>query len=95
MGGYKLSPGAESDLYRIWTYGVERWGVEAADRYYEALFERFEDIAASPKKYPNVDDIRPGYRRSVCGRDSIYYQIAEATVEIMAVIGRQDLERWL
>ena len=50
-GSYKLSPEAENDLYRIWLYGVERWGVDAADRYYAAFFERFEVIAANPRQY--------------------------------------------
>jgi toxin ParE1/3/4 len=45
--------------------------------------------------YPAVDDISEGYRRSVCGVDSIYYRIEGETVEIMAIIGRQDLEEWL
>jgi toxin ParE1/3/4 len=45
--------------------------------------------------YPAVDDIREGYRRSVCGVDSIYYRIEGETVEIMAIIGRQDVEEWL
>jgi toxin ParE1/3/4 len=31
----------------------------------------------------------------VCGVDSIYYRIEGETVEIMAIIGRQDLEEWL
>jgi len=34
---------------------------------------------------------KKGYRRCVCGVDSIYYRIENGTVEIMAIIGRQDL----
>jgi len=45
--------------------------------------------------YPTVDDIREGYRRSVCGTDSIYYRIEVQTIEIMAVIGQQDVDEWL
>jgi toxin ParE1/3/4 len=95
MGGYRLAPEAEADLYRIWLYGLEQWGMVEADRYYAAFFERFEEIAANPLMYPLVDDIREGYRRSVCGRDSIYYRIEGEMVEIIAIIGQQDLERWL
>ncbi|EDZ65316.1 hypothetical protein NOC27_1994 [Nitrosococcus oceani AFC27] len=42
-----------------------------------------------------MDELRAGYRRSVCGSDSVYYRIVGETVEIMAIIGRQDLEAWL
>jgi toxin ParE1/3/4 len=95
MAGYRLSPAAEADLYRIWLYGVEQWGVLEADRYYAALFQRFDQIAANPLQYPAVDDVREGYRRSVHGRDSIYYRCEGDLVEIMAIIGQQDLNEWL
>ena len=94
-GSYKLSPEAESDLYRIWLYGCQRWGADAADRYYAAFFERFEAIAANPQHYSSVDEIQKGYRRSVFGRDSVYYRVVGDEVEVMAIIGQQDLEAWL
>ena len=59
------------------------------------LIERFDKLAEQPLLYPTVDDIREGYRRSVCGTDSIYYRIEGQTVEIMAVIGQQDVDEWL
>ncbi|PHS63107.1 MAG: hypothetical protein COB09_12815 [Thalassobium sp.] len=30
MISYKLSPQAEDDLYLIWLYGLNNWGIEAA-----------------------------------------------------------------
>ena len=95
MGSYRVSKNAEDDLYRIWLYGLEKWGVAEADRYIEALYRRFSELAEQPFLYPAVDDIREGYRRSVCGCDSIFYRIDGEDVEIMAVIGQQDLEQWL
>jgi toxin ParE1/3/4 len=44
--------------------------------------------------YP-ATDIREGYRRSVCGSESVYYRIVGETVEIMAIIGRQEVDDWL
>ena len=78
------------DLARIYWRGVEEFGELQADRYYEALFQRFDDIAEAPYKYPSVDHIREGYRRSVCGVDSIYYRLNGELTEIMRVLGRQD-----
>jgi toxin ParE1/3/4 len=45
--------------------------------------------------YQTVDDIREGYRRSVCGVDSIYYRIVGDTVEIMCILGQQDVDEWI
>ncbi|GJL83072.1 MAG: hypothetical protein DHS20C01_27060 [marine bacterium B5-7] len=59
------------------------------------MFERFEQLAEKPLLYQAVDEYRKGYRRSVCGVDSIYYRIDGDTVEIMAIIGRQDADEWL
>jgi hypothetical protein len=32
---------------------------------------------------------------SVCGVDNTYYRVSGKSVEIMAVIGQQDLDEWL
>jgi toxin ParE1/3/4 len=95
MATYRLSENAREDLHRIYRRGLRAYGEAQADEYYNALFDRFEEIAEQPFLYPAVDDIREGYRRSVCGVDSIYYRIEGGTVEIMAIIGRQDVEEWL
>ena len=95
MATYRLSENAREDLRRIYRRGLREYGEARADEYYNALFDRFDQIAERPFLYPAVDDIREGYRRSVCGVDSIYYRIEGETVEIMAIIGRQDVEEWL
>lgn len=95
MADYRLSPNAECDLERIWFYGLDTWGLDAANEYIKGLYERFQQIADEPRRYPAVENIRAGYRRSVFKGDSIYYRINADDVEIMAVIGQQDLKSWL
>ena len=95
MANYRISETAKADLRRIYRRGVRQHGESQADRYYDAFFERFELLAEQPYLYQAVDDIREGYRRSVCGVDSIYYRVDGDTVEIMSIIGQQDLEDWL
>ncbi len=92
MGNYRLSEEAKADLIRIYQRGVSEYGEEQADKYFSAFFDRFEQIAANPYLYQSVDFIRQGYRRSVCGVDSIYYRIEGDTVEIMSILGRQDTD---
>ncbi len=96
MAAYRLTQTAKDDLRRIYFYGWEQWGEAAADRYHDALFDRFEEIAERPHSYPAVDDLREGYRRSVCGVDSIYYRVGDdGVIEIMTILGSQDTDEIL
>ncbi len=90
MGTYKLNHDAEDDLKRLYRHGVLEFGVEQADRYFDTLFERFDQLVAEPQLYRAVDEISPGYRRSVCRAHSIYYRMNQDTVEIMRVLGREN-----
>ncbi len=88
---YKLSNVAKQDLIRIHQFGVKNFGESQADKYFEAFFVNFELIAERPLAFESVDYIKQGYRRCVCGVDSIYFRINGEIVEIMAIVGRQDL----
>lgn len=88
---YKLSNDAKMDLARIYWRGVDEFGEQQAERYYDALIQRFGEIVEAPYKYQAVDHIREGYRRSVCGVDSIYYRMDGEIPEIMRILGRQDI----
>jgi toxin ParE1/3/4 len=92
MASYRISEDAKADLIRIYRHGVREYGDVLADQYYDAFFDRFEELAEQPYLYQAVDEIREGYRRSVCGVDSIYYRVEGDTVEIMAILGQQDLD---
>lgn len=91
MAEYRLSNAAKEDLICIHHYGVEKSGITQADKYFDFFFEYFDIIAQRPFAFESVDYIKKDYRRCVCGSDSIYYKINVGIVEIMAIIGRQDL----
>ncbi|NIJ46601.1 toxin ParE1/3/4 [Wenyingzhuangia heitensis] len=92
MVKYKLSNIAKEDLVRIHHYGVKNFGMVRADKYFDSFFEHFEIIAESPYSFESVNFLKKDYRRCVCGSDSIYYRINNnEIVEIMAIIGKQDL----
>lgn len=95
MTDYSLSNAAKDDLIRIHRYGVKKFGMAQADKYFESFFEYFNIIAQRPYSFESVDFIKEGYRRCVCGSDSIYYKINDNIVEIMAIIGKQDLNNIL
>jgi len=91
MAKYKLSNVAKEDLIRIHHHGVKKFGVIQADKYFESFFDYFE----RPFSFESVDYIKEGYRRCPCGSDSIYYKVNANIVEIMSIIGRQDLKKIL
>jgi len=95
MAKYRLSDSAKEDLIRIHHYGIKKFGETQADKYYDSFFEYFDIITKRPFSFKSVDFIKKGYRRCVCGSDSIYYKINNDIVEIMAIIGRQDLNNVL
>ena len=95
MPKYYLSKLAEEDLTEIARYGDENFGVIQSDKYRDQLKQRFLVIAEKPKLFPAVDHIRIGYRRSVIGSHTIYYRIANDGVEIVRVLGRQDISKVL
>lgn len=91
MSNYKLSNVAKEDLIKIHQYGVKKFGITQADKYFERFFKYFDLISEQPFTFEAVDFIKPDYRRCVCGSDSIYFRIENNMVEIMTIIGRQDI----
>jgi len=92
MTNYKLTNDAKEDLIRIHQFGVQKFGTKQADTYFHAFFQCFEGIAENPFQFESVDHIKAGYRRCVCGADSIYFRVIKGKVEIISIIGRQQVE---
>ena len=95
MAEYRLSNAAKEDLIRIHHFGVKKFGITQADKYFDTFFDYFEIIAERPFAFESVDYIKAGYRRCPCGSDTIYYRINDNMVEIMAIVGMQDLKNML
>jgi toxin ParE1/3/4 len=91
MYTYILSNVTKEDLIRIYQYGEQRFGINQAEIYFDTFFTHFEIIVKNPFLFEAVDFIKPGYRRCVCGVDTIYFKINSEVIEIMTIIGRQEL----
>jgi toxin ParE1/3/4 len=92
---YRLTTAAEQDLLLISLYGLQQFGPQQARVYHTRLVNRFEELAKTPDLYQPVEHIRKGYRRSVCGAHSIYYRVHENKIEIVRILGAQELGRSL
>lgn len=95
MAEYRLSNAAKEDLIRIHHYGVKKLGIAQADKYFYNFFDYFEMIAEMPFAFESVDYIKEEYKRCPCGSDTIYYRINGNMVEVMAIVGMQDIENML
>lgn len=95
MARYRLSHSADQDFFEIYIYGAQTFGVKQAEAYVAGMQVRFQDIADTPRLYPAVDSIRPGYRRSVYGVHAIYYLEDSAGVLIVRILRGQDLYKAL
>ena len=95
MAKYRLSNEAKNDLIRIHHYGVKKFGMTQADKYFESFFEYFDIIAERPYSFESVEYIKNEYRRCVCESDSIFFKINKDIVDIMAIVGSQNLNEKL
>lgn len=90
MYKYHLSYEAEDDIVRIFEYGLRKFGLQQANRYYDMLFDCFTKIASNPFMFPVVIKYKDVERFCVCGVDTIYFNIDGNEIEIITIIGRQD-----
>lgn len=90
MGNYFLTREAKDDLWRIYEFSVYKFGVPQAEKYFNMMHDCFEKIASNPYMFPVNIRYRDVERSCVCGVDTIYYNIKNDEVEIIAIIGRQD-----
>ena len=90
MFDYFLTREAKEDLWRIYEFGVHRFGEAQADKYISMLHDCFDKITSNPFLFPVVSSYKNVERYCVCGVDTIYYNIKADTIEIITIIGRQD-----
>lgn len=88
---YTIVPEALGDLENIWTYGVEMWSVDQADRYLDELADAFDRIAQSPRIFRERLEFVPPVRISPHRSHLIVYTEVDGEVTILRVLGgRQD-----
>ncbi len=51
MTDYFLSESAKADLKSIYRFGVERFGEQQAERYFDGLIASFSEIAKNPLQF--------------------------------------------
>lgn len=92
MPNYKLviTKEADKDLNHIYVDGFKRWGEAQADEYYSGLLDHFDMLCENPYLYQAINEIREDYRRSICGKHSIFYRLIDDAVEIVGLIKHEN-----
>jgi toxin ParE1/3/4 len=89
-----LSELAESDLAGIWAF-VAQDDRGAADRLIEAVQEKFQMLAATPKAGRKRPELGPSIRSLAVGSYVIFYREGRSTVEVARVLhGRRDIRQF-
>ena len=92
MAVYRLTAKAVRDIDGIYEYRFLNFGLGQSRIYLSGLHDRLSDIAEHPLQWPSVNEFREGYRRSVYISHSIYYRTINDDVEIIRVLGQQDID---
>lgn len=91
---YRISKKAIEDLEDIWTYTLNKWSIEQADRYYNLIINEIEFVARNFMTGKSMDHIKPGYRASIVKSHLIFYRKSQdKQVEIIRILHqRMDIE---
>ena len=93
---YEITKKARNELIGIWEYTLQNWSHQQADKYYQILIEKIEEIAKRPHIGRNYDRVEIGLKGVAVKSHIIFYQIKDNTVEIVRVLHqRMDLENRL
>jgi toxin ParE1/3/4 len=92
-----ISAKALSDLEEIWTYTLNKWSREQADRYFSLLIDEIEFIQSNGYASKSAEYIRPGYRVSFVKSHVIFYKIINLEkLEIIRILHQSvNIDKWL
>ena len=90
MSFYRIARAAQLDLDEIWCY-IGSFDVRAADRWLDAVEQRFKILATHPNAGQARPDLAPDLRFLPVGNYLIFHRPIENGVEIVRVIhGSRD-----
>jgi toxin ParE1/3/4 len=94
MPNYQLTNKAVDDLTDIWEYTLGKWSEQQADRYYNLLISRCQEIANNPELGKNYQGITIDLFGLKMERHILFYRKRiNQPIEITRILhGRMDLK---
>jgi toxin ParE1/3/4 len=72
-----FSPASEADIGGIWDYSANRWGLDQADSYVDAIRDACYALAKGTKR-GRPAEVLPGFQKHLCGSHVIYFWILQS-----------------
>ena len=95
MKAIAFSPAAEADIDGIWDYSADRWGLDQADSYVDAIRDACYALAKGTK-HGRPAEVLPDFQKYLCGSHVIYFLDYPDHLDVIRVLHqRQDAKRHL
>ena len=91
MSTVQFSRRAETDLFEIGSYTLQRWGAAQTRRYLDELETCCQRLADSPAVGRRCDDIRPGLRRMEQGSHVVFYRERKDGILVSRILHQRML----
>ncbi len=90
---YHISEEALQDIRKIWSYTVETWSEEQAERYFNLIIDEIEYLCTAPEDGKSMEHIKPGYRCSKVKLHLIFYKIEGDILKVIRILHQMmDIE---
>ena len=83
----RLTKAADADLTPIAEYTIERYGLKQARAYADGLFKALALLTENPQLGSDQGQVRANTRRLVHESHRIYYEVGEAQVLVLRILG--------
>jgi toxin ParE1/3/4 len=95
MAKYELTNKAVEDLADIWEYTLHKWSEKQADKYYNQVLQRCQDIADKPDLGKNYNGITKDLFGLKINKHIIFYRKrTDQPLEVTRVLhGQMDLKK--
>jgi toxin ParE1/3/4 len=91
---YRISSKAQADLINIWKFTFDSWSIDQADRCYNLIIDKIQEICEKPDIGRRYDDVRKNYWGVNVKSHIIFYKISEEEIiEVIRILHqRMDLQ---
>ncbi|PZR93921.1 MAG: type II toxin-antitoxin system RelE/ParE family toxin [Hyphomicrobiales bacterium] len=93
MNSYRLADRADRDIFNIFLYGMENFGLAQAEKYRDSMLRCFNMLAENPHIGRGADSVAPGVRRHEHGSHVILYEPESSGVLILALVPARSVQR--
>ncbi len=81
---------AQRDFVGAAAWSQAQWGVKMTRRYLDEIERQISRIVENPMLGSDAELPRPGLRKIIAGRHTIFYVASECEVQIVRIMGQQQ-----